>query len=204
MGCLRIRLPGGKELEGHLIDERAWGKVREIGEGLGYGVNWTPPDLVVISEVPRTIRPETDLRLPSGAPADLLGKYLANTPLSGLGKDFVAAEERWRVNAVFACAVACHESDFGRSWLAVNKHNLFGFMAYDSDPAGSAKAYPAWQASIEDFCRLISREYLNPAGVFYSGPTVQGVGVRYASDPDWAAKVLKHCQAILAKAEEAV
>ncbi len=143
----------------------------------------------------------TDLRLPSRASAALLDKYLLNTPLAGLGAEFLSVGDKWGVNAVFTCAVACHESDFGRSKIAQDKRNLFGFMAYDSDPYGSARSYGSYRASIEDFCRLVSREYLNPGGLYYNGPSVSGVRVRYATDPEWGAKVLKHCQAILAKGE---
>lgn len=187
----------GTEIQGHLIEERAYARVRDVAEALGYKVAWRPPDLVTILESPRAIAQDTDLRLPSQVSAELLDQYLKGSPLAGLGKDFVDLEEVWRVNAVFTCAVACHESNFGTSLLATTRHNLFGYMAYDSNP-DSAKAYPTYHASVEDFCRLISREYLNPAGSFYEGPTVAGVAKKYASDPGWSGKVLEHCKAILA------
>lgn len=199
VGCVKIIVPGGVELEGHLIEERSYARVRDLAEALGFYVEWKPERVVVISELPRPLDEGTDLRLPSGATAGLLDEYLAGTAMEKLGADFVTAEERWRVNAVFACAVACHESDFGRSAIARDKRNLFGIMAYDSDPYGSARSYGSHRESIEDFCRLISREYLNPAGAFYNGPTVAGVGKRYATDPNWGAKVLVHCGRILEK-----
>lgn len=179
-----------------MIEGKTYGRIRDLAESLGFKVEWQP-GIVTISERPRPIRLDTDLRLPSGAQAGLLESYLGGTPLVGLGKDFVEAERKWRVNAVFATAVACHESDYGRSWIAQNKRNLFGFMAYDSDPAGYAKAYSSHRESIQDFCKLVSRQYLNPAGSYFNGPHLVGVGKRYASDPQWATKVLKHCQAIL-------
>ncbi len=201
MTCLTVVLPGGSRLGGHLIEEKAYSRVRDLAEALGYRVTWQPPGLVVIRERPCDVTGITDLRLPSRAPADLLDAYLVGTPLMGLGAEFLAAEERWGVNAVFACAVACHESDFGRSEIAKDKRNLFGIQAYDSDPYGSAKTYPSYAVSIEDFCRLVSQEYLSPGGLYYNGPSVCGVRVRYATDPEWGAKVLRHCQAILVKGE---
>lgn len=202
MGCIKILAPGGVELQGHLIEERSYARVRDLAEALGFAVEWQPPGLVVISDRAKPVDASTDLRLPSGAVASLLDAYLRSTPLEGLGADFVAAEEHWRVNAIFVCAAACHESDFGRSAIARDKRNLFGIMAYDSDPYGSARTYSTYRESIMDFCRLISREYLSPAGAFYNGPTVVGVGKRYATDPKWSDKVLRHCQAILAQYSE--
>lgn len=197
MGCIRIFAPGGAELQGHLIEGKTYGRVRNLAEALGYQVTWQQPDTVLIEKRLCNVTGITDLRLPSRAPAALLEKYLLNTPLMALGPEFVAAEERWCVNAVFACAVACHESDFGRSAIARDKRNLFGMQAYDSDPYGSAKTYQTYKDSIDDFCKLISREYLNPGGLYYNGPSVAGVRVRYATDSEWGAKVLRHCQAIL-------
>ncbi|MGB9866699.1 MAG: glucosaminidase domain-containing protein [Bacillota bacterium] len=196
MGCIKILVPGGKELQGHLIEERAYCRVRDLAEALGFGVSWQP-DVVSVAEKPRDIGPETDLRLPSGANAQTLDRYFGQSPIAGLGKDFIEAELKWRVNAVFAAAVACHESNFGRSTIAQSKKNLFGICAYDTDPYGSARTYGSFKESIEDFCRLISREYLNPGGKYFHSPTVVGVGKRYASDPLWSEKVLKHCKAIV-------
>lgn len=201
MGCIKIFAPGGAELQGHLIEGKTYGRVRDLAKALGFGVKWQP-GVVTITEPPRAIRLDTDLRLPSGVTDTLLDKYLTNTPIADLGTYFLAAEYRWRVNAVFACAVACHESNFGRSRIAQDKRNLFGFMAYDLDPYGSAKSYGTYADSIEDFCKLISREYLNPAGAYFNGPNVAGVGQRYATDPRWSDKVLRHCQAIFDLAKE--
>lgn len=197
MGCIKVVPLGGAEIEGHLIEGRAYCRVRDLAEALGFRVSWLPAT-VIISEKPREISPETDLRLPSGIKAEMLDRYFGDLPVGGLGKAFVEAEERWRVNAVFAAAVACHESDFGRSVIAQTKKNLFGLRAYDADPYGFAKAYGSFKESIEDFYKLVSREYLNPAGKYFQGPTVTGVGRKYASDPLWAEKVLAHCRAILA------
>lgn len=197
MSCVKILAPEGLRLQGHLIEERVYARVRDVAEALGYQVDWQPPETVLIAERPRPITGGTDLRLPSRASVTLLDNRLKGTPLMGLGADFWETETYWRVNAVFACAVACHESDFGRSAIARDKHNLFGFMAFDDEPYGYAKSYKTHRESIDDFCKLISREYLNPAGAYYGCPSITGVGRRYATDPEWASKVLKHCQAIL-------
>lgn len=193
---VKILTPGGRELRGLLIEGKTYCRARDLAEGLGYVVKWQP-GLVTISGGAREIRQDTDLRLPSGATATLLDRYLADTPLAGLGDEFCIGEAYWRVNAVFACAVACHESAFGRSQIARDKKNLFGFMAFDRDPYDSAKSYHTYAESIDDFNLLISRQYLHPTGAFYNGPNIAGIGKRYATDAKWPEKVLRHCRAIL-------
>lgn len=193
---VKILTPGGIELRGILIEGKTYTRARDLAEGLGYVVEWEP-GFVTISQTVREIGLDTDLRLPSGATATLLDSYLADTPLAGLGDEFRIGEGYWRVNAVFACAVACHESNFGQSRIAQDKKNLFGFGAFDSDPYVNAKSYHTYVESIDDFYLLISRQYLHPTGAYYDGPNIAGIGKRYATDAKWPEKVLRHCRAIL-------
>jgi hypothetical protein len=84
---------------------------------------------------PSPLTLDSDLRQPSGTSAWAIDAYLAkNTVLPPLGAAFMAAERTWHVNARYLVAHAMHESDFGRSWLAQNYHNLFCWTAYDRDP----------------------------------------------------------------------
>lgn len=185
---------------GVLIEDRTYVRVADILSELGYSYNWVSgdPPKVVAYKKPLAPSLDLDLRLPSGATANLLDRYVTGTPLAGLGKDWVAAEARWRVNAVFLCALACHESDFGRSRIARDKKNIYGLGAYDRDPYNSAKSYPSYRESIEDVCSLLVRQYLYPSGSYYNGPTPKGVNVRYSTDPRWAERVVKHMTAIVA------
>lgn len=185
--------------DGVLIEDRVYARVADILSGLGYGYNWVPgdPPKVVAFKKPLTPNMDLDLRLPSFASVALLDRYVAGTPLAGLGKDWLAAEARWRVNAVFLCALACHESDFGRSRIARDKKNIYGLGAYDRDPYNSAKSYSSFRESIEDVCSLLVRQYLYPCGAYYNGPTPKGVNVKYSTDSRWAEKVVKHMTAIV-------
>jgi len=188
--------------DGVLIENRTYSRSADLILGLGFDFEWIGDSgggKIIIYDKPLFPSPDMDLRLPSGANAVMLDNYTKDTPLHGLGAAWVAAEEKWRINAVFLCALACHESDFGRSRLAREKKNLYGFMAYDSDPYNSAKSYAHFEDSIEDVCALLAQHYLFPCGKHYNGPTPTGINVRYASDKGWAQKVVAHMAKIINK-----
>lgn len=189
-------------MDGVLIEDRTYCRTADLLKGLGYAYDWFGEvgggKLIIRGEV---LWPEQDidLRLPSMAEMSLLDAYVKDTPLAGLGKAWLEAEANWRVNAIFLCALACHESDFGRSKIAREKKNLYGFMAYDDSPYASAKSYGTYRGSIADVCRLLVESYLFPSGKYYNGPTPAGINIRYASDKGWAGKVVNHMAGIVKK-----
>jgi hypothetical protein len=139
-----------------------------------------------------------DLRSESNISARALDKYLEGTPMGGLGAYFIAAEKRYSVNAQYLCAHAVHESDFGRSRIARDKKNLFGFGAYDRNPYENAKSFSSFEECIYYVAEYIAENYLAPTGKYYNGPTLKGMNVKYATDPYWAEKIARH----MAKIEE--
>ncbi|MEG2706059.1 MAG: glucosaminidase domain-containing protein [Erysipelotrichaceae bacterium] len=125
------------------------------------------------------------------------------------GKNFIANQNKYGVNAIMMFALACNESDFGRSSIAFENNNLFGHAAYDASPGASANKYKSVGDSIEIHARLfLSLGYLNPCDGFtdgtdlsicmdspdnryfggYFGDKNSGLNVRYASDPYWGEK----------------
>jgi len=199
---VKIYNKNGLLQDGILIEGRTYSRSADLIHGLGFDFEWTGDEgggKIIITDKPLSPAADMDLRLPSGAGAVMLDNYVKDTPLYGLGGAWITAEEAWRVNAVFLCALACHESDFGRSRIAREKNNLYGYMAYDSDPYGSAKSYAKFEDSIEDVCSLLVRNYLYPSGKYYNGPTPAGINVRYASDKGWAQKVVNHMLKIINK-----
>ena len=131
---------------------------------------------------------DTDLRIVPNVDPNVLNAFLANTALRGLGPSFVSAGTQNHVNPLYLLAHAIEESAFGASQIAQTKHNLFGYGAIDSDP-NQAMSYPSFDASIQFQARVVSANYLTPGGAFYHGPTLRGMNVCYASDPDWASKI---------------
>ena len=114
---------------------------------------------------------------------------------------FYEIEEKYNINGMFVAAVGVHESNWGRSAIANQKKNLFGYGSYDSDSYGSSYNFESYQYGIELVSKVFVKYYLNEpgtpiyegetaAGTYYNGPTLVGVNTRYASDPEWANKVL--------------
>ncbi|WP_318618237.1 S-layer homology domain-containing protein [Sporosarcina sp. YIM B06819] len=128
-----------------------------------------------------------------------IARYQGATTLSkliGLGDYLKSIEETHRVNAMFILATAIHESDYGMSGNAQTKNNIFGIQVFDSTPeSGATYLHP--MNSIDAFItRYINLNYANPLGAHANGavPGNKAVGftMKYASDPNWGAKVAGH------------
>ena len=130
---------------------------------------------------------DTNLRSRSGTPAWAIDEYLrAKTPLPPLGAAFVRAEQKYRVNARFLLAAALHESAWGTSYIARVKHNLFGYNAYDRDPARYASAYATYAANIDATAKFIRDFYLTPGGRWWGGhPTLRSMQRFWSSSGKW-------------------
>lgn len=122
-------------------------------------------------------------------------------------KAFYEVESKYNINGVFVAAIAIHESNWGKSTIAVNKKNLFGFGAYDASPYESAVTFETYEAGINSVALWLSKNYVNAPGTvlpngetasgkFYNGATVAGVNTRYASDTNWKNRVFKLMQDI--------
>lgn len=129
---------------------------------------------------------QIDLRKPSGLTEELANELLKGTGLEGLGKAFVEAEHTYSVNAYYLMAHAAWESEWGKSKLARNKNNLFGYQAYDSNPYHSARVFSSKGESIMTVAKYIGKHYLNSTGDHYNGHNLSGMNIKYASDKNWA------------------
>ena len=140
---------------------------------------------------------DSDLRLPSNASAWAIDRFLAlATPLPPLGEAFKLAEARYKVNALYLLAHAMLESGFGRSYIAQNFKNLFGWTAYDRDPVAFATRFPSFAASVDYVAMRVSQNYLDPDGIYYGGaPTLRGMH-RYATDPLWESSIARIANSI--------
>lgn len=133
----------------------------------------------------------SNLRARSNVSASYIDSKLAGTPMAGLGKDFKEAEEKYGINALFLTGLAIHESNFGKSNIARDKNNLFGFQAYDSSPYASARNFTTKGESIDHVARYLSQNYLTQDGKYFNGYSIASIGKRYATDPLWATKIEK-------------
>lgn len=134
-----------------------------------------------------------DLTLASNVTAQEIDNFIkksrSDSPLIGHGQDFIAAQNEHGVNALYLAAHAILESGYGRSEISYRKHNLFGLRAYDRDPFYHAKYLPTYRDSISYNANYVRERYLEKDGMHYNGPTLVGMNVKYASDPEWAGKI---------------
>ena len=113
---------------------------------------------------------------------DRLKVKLEGTPLYDVAEDFILAEEKYGVNAVFLCALSIQESGWGKSKLARNKNNLFGYGAYNSSPYSSAKGFPNKSVCIDIVSKKLVENYLTEGGKYYNGKSLNAVNTRYSLD----------------------
>ena len=156
------------------------------------------------------------LNEPSGLSLDDYKTILENQPQDTNNvfkenyKMFFDAEQRYGINGVFLASIAIHESGWGRSAIAVDKHNLYGFGAYDSSPYQSALTFDSYAEGTDTVAAWLISNYLNPAGtllkngstasgLYFNGANVTGVNVRYASDPAWCTKVFATMQSLYSR-----
>ena len=124
------------------------------------------------------------------------GKKWTVSPLVGSGKFFKEMEKTHKINALYLMSHAIHESGWGTSKIAQDKHNLFGYGAVDGDAYNRAYSYATFRESIEDAAKRINKGYQVPTGSYYNGSILgnKGIGmnVRYASDAFWGEKIAGH------------
>ena len=106
-----------------------------------------------------------------------INKMLSGTGLANCGEYFYNMEQNWNVNALFAVAVACHES--GNGWHKANSHNYFGFkgskgwMSFSSD-----------ESCIDYFGKLMNKK-------IYKDKSIEQIARVYCNS-QWASYVKTH------------
>ncbi|MDD4641970.1 MAG: glucosaminidase domain-containing protein, partial [Erysipelotrichaceae bacterium] len=136
------------------------------------------------------------LRSKSNITAEQLNNYLLTKKDSGLminnGQLFLNAQDTYGVNALLLYAIACQESNYGTSDIALRTNNLFGINAIDSDPS-QATTFLNVESCINDMSGWFLRRYMdiNDWRFFGShlGSKESGFNVKYASDPYWGIQI---------------
>mgnify|MGYP005758103153 FL=1 len=150
------------------------------------------------------------LNKPSGLSLDQFKKVLTdskdkNNIFANNAEYFYYIEKQYNINGIFVAAVGIHESGWGTSKISLEKKNLFGYGAYDSNPYNSAYHFSDYSESIDLLARVFVKYYLNPKGTsiyggevatgsYYNGATLTGVNTKYATDKNWANRVYQHMQ----------
>lgn len=119
-------------------------------------------------------------------------------------ENFYDIATSYGLDPCFIFCIGIHESGFGTSKIAIEKGNFFGWGAYDSSPYESAATFTDLSAGIESVCKGLAKEYIQETGMWhnwiiekgYDPTTIEGIGVRYASDANWANAVIGHMSQI--------
>lgn len=148
------------------------------------------------------------LNEPSGLTLEQFKKILTdskdiNKIFENNAEYFYYIEKQYNINGIFVAAVGIHESAWGTSKIAIQKNNLFGYGAYDSNPYNGAYEFSDYSESIDLIARVFVKYYLNPNGTsifggekaigsYYNGETLTGINTKYATDKKWANAVYTH------------
>lgn len=138
------------------------------------------------------------LRQKSNIPASAYNTFLQANQVNGssklwnTGEMFVEAQKNYGINALLLFTQAVHESGWGTSALAMNKNNLFGWGAFDSNP-NNAASFASVAEGINIHAGKSLREYINTSDRRFFGSHFgnkeSGISVKYASDAYYGLKI---------------
>ena len=116
-----------------------------------------------------------------------LDKYLADTPLKGLGKDFIAAQEKYGVNALFLMGIVKTESGYGAAPAKGTKYNLAGLKRAKKYGGGYQKP-KSFSESIDDLGSTLKRLYIKSGKIT---PSKVQKGGYCQGNPGWTKTVVE-------------
>ena len=129
-----------------------------------------------------------DMTVVSNMSANAVSKILEGTKFQYLASWLVQCEEKYNVNLLYVISIAAIESGWGTSNRARTQNNLTGIAVYNDYSSGTS--FSSWEACIEETFRLLSEDYLNPEGRYYSGKSIWNVNTKYCTTPSWADKII--------------
>ena len=102
------------------------------------------------------------------------------------GEDFIIAQNTYGANAGLMFGIGINESAWGTSNYALNRNNLFGHNAVDSNPDNATYYNSVLDCINTHAYKYISKGYLDGGDSRYRGPHLgdkqSGINVKYASD----------------------
>jgi len=166
------RFENGEAISEEIISETlitvAHNKIVEIGTG---GDEWNYSKTSITSA-----DFGMDLNVESGLSLAEFNKILSGNSYDKFGifeknaMYFYYAEKQYKINGVALAAIGIHESGWGTSNIALNKMNIFGYGAKDSNPYEGAVAFSAYSECIDMVARVLVKYYLNSPGTqIYDG-----------------------------------
>lgn len=136
-----------------------------------------------------TITVNSDLRNTSNLTAEEFDKMLEGTNLYGLGEALEKAEQEYSINGLYLMGLACLESGYGTSSYAINRNNLVGWNAVDSN-SNKASYFESKLECILYVAGKLKTNYLSENGKYFNGYTAKAIDIKYCSDSNHADKII--------------
>lgn len=149
-----------------------------------------PEETVIEPIINLDITTESDLRTPSNLKAEDYDKMLEGTNLYGIGTALEQAEKEHSVNGLYLMGLACLESGYGTSNYAVNRNNLVGWNAVNSNP-NKASYFDSKEECILYVAEKLKTNYLSENGCYFNGYSARAIDVKYCSDKEHADKIVQ-------------
>lgn len=143
---------------------------------------------------------DMDLRTKSHLNENDYNKMLENTNLYGIGKALVEVENTYSINGLYMLGLCCLESSYGTSSFAVNRNNLVGWNANDTNP-NNASYFDSFDDCILKVASKLQKNYLSENGCYFNGYTARAVDVKYCSDKQHADKIISIVNKLIKKLE---
>ena len=129
---------------------------------------------------------------------DYINSHTGETSkLRNVGDVLIWTQENYGVNAALVLGIGINESGWGTSRISQERNNLFGLNAVDSNPYSSSSTFASPEDCIKTYGYVwLSNWYVQTGDSHYRGPNVgnklEGLNVRYASDPYWGEHAATH------------
>ena len=132
---------------------------------------------------------DMDLRTKSNLTENDYNELLKNTNLKNIGSALVKAENEYNINGLYLMGLCCLESAYGTSNFAVNRNNLVGWNANDSNP-NNASYFNSFDDCILKVASKLKKNYLTEGGCYFNGYSARDIDVKYCSDKQHADKIV--------------
>lgn len=110
--------------------------------------------------------------------------------MKNLGWAFIKYQASSDINALLTYSLATLESGSGTTYLALNKNNLFGWQAVDSNPNEGATYFSSPADSVREMMEINLKTYTDTNSWKYKGSSLGnksgGLAVNYSSDSKWS------------------
>lgn len=149
-----------------------------------------PEEIIIEPIINLDLTTTSDLRTPSNLKAEDYDKMLEETNLYGIGTALEQAEKEHNVNGLYLMGLACLESGYGTSNYAINRNNLVGWNAVNSNP-NKASYFESKEQCILYVAEKLKTNYLTENGCYFNGYSAKAIDVKYCSDINHADKIVQ-------------